>query len=126
MNTSNSTSTNNLNLDFKLKTDADNELSDSGTNGTVYISMPDNISVEVYFETDSRQNINLISIGDCYKKANQIDEDYDYTLLTEHELVIRSIIDKFLSDNPVDCGEYQEYDTAKSLGFSNSDFLYGN
>lgn len=122
-----STSKNTLNTkSFKLNTDADNELCDSGTNGTVYISMPDNISVEVYFETDTRQNINLISIGDAYKTVNQIDEDYDYTLLPEHDLVIRSIIDKFLFDNPVEDTEYQEYDTAKSLGFSNLDFLYGN
>ena len=40
---------------FKLDSNADHELSESGTSGTVYIAMPNDVSVEIYFETDSRQ-----------------------------------------------------------------------
>ena len=110
---------------FELDNNVDHELSDSGTSGTVYIAMPNDVSVEIYFETDDRQNIELLSVGDCYQEINGISEDYDYTLLPEHEQPIRDVIDQFLRDNPIDDSEYQPYDTAESLGFTNSDFLYG-
>ena len=110
---------------FKLDSNADHELSESGTSGTVYIAMPNNVSVEIYFETDSRQNINLLSVGDAYQIINNTCEDYDYTLLLEHEQPIRAVINKYLADNPIDDSEHQDYDTAASLGFSHSDWLYG-
>ncbi len=110
---------------FELDNDANNEISKSGTSGTVYIAMPNDVSVEVYFETDDRQNINLLSIGDCYRQVDGIDYHYSYTLQDEHKQAIKALIDQFLYDNPIDDSEYQPYDTAASLGFSNSDFLYG-
>ena len=110
---------------FKLDSNADHELSESGTSGTVYIAMPNDVSVEIYFETDSRQNINLLSVGDAYQIINNTCEDYDYTLLLEHEQPIRAVINKYLADNPIDDSEHQDYDTAASLGFSHSDWLYG-
>lgn len=109
---------------FELDNNADHELSESGTSGTVYIAMPNNVSVEVYFETDSRQSINLLSAGDAFQTINDIDHDYTYTLQDDHKQPIKAIIDKYLYDNPIDDSEYQDYDTAASLGFSNSDFLY--
>ena len=109
---------------FRLDNNADHELSESGTSGTVYIAMPNNVSVEIYFETDSRQNINLLSVGDAFQTINDIDHDYAYTLQDDHKQPIKAIIDKYLYDNPVDDSEYQDYDTAASLGFSNSDWLY--
>ena len=109
---------------FKLDDNADHELSESGTSGTVYIAMPNDVSVEIYFETDDRQNINLLSVGDCYQEINGISEDYEYTLQDDHKQPIKAIIDKYLYDNPVDDSECQDYDTAASLGFSHSDWLY--
>jgi len=109
---------------FRLDNNADHELSESGTSGTVYIAMPNNVSVEIYFETDDRQNINLLSVGDAFQTINDIDHDYSYTLQDSHKQPIKAIIDKYLYDNPVDDSEYQDYDTAASLGFSHSDWLY--
>ena len=112
---------------FKLDSNADHELSESGTSGTVYVLIPmhmNELSVEVYFETDSRQNINLLSVGDCYQEIEGISEDYNYTLLPEHEQPIRAVINKYLADNPIDDSEHQDYDTAASLGFSHSDWQY--
>ena len=109
---------------FRLDNNADHELSESGTSGTVYIAMPNNVSVEIYFETDSRQNINLLSVGDAFQTINDIDHDYVYTLQDDHKQLIKAIIDKYLYDNPVDDSECQDYDTAASLGFSHSDWLY--
>ncbi|MFK3999822.1 hypothetical protein ACI2I3_00545 [Psychrobacter namhaensis] len=110
---------------IRLDNNADHEISDCGTSGTVWIAMPNDVSVEIYFETDDRQNINLLSVGDCYKEIDGISEDYAYTLQFEHEPMIKAVINKFLWDNPIDDSEYQPYDTAASLGFTNSDFLYG-
>lgn len=109
---------------FRLDNDADHEICESGTSGTVYIAMPNDVSVEIYFETDSRQNINLLSVGDCYQEIDGISEDYAYTLQDDHKQPIRDVIDQYLYDNPVDDSEYQDYDTAASLGFSHSDWLY--
>lgn len=109
---------------FRLDNNADHEISESGTSGTVYIAMPNEVSVEIYFETDARQNINLLSVGDCYQEINGISEDYAYTLQDKHEQPIRAVIDRFLADNPIDDSEPQDYDTAASLGFSHSDWLY--
>lgn len=110
---------------FRLDNNADHELSESGTSGTVYIAMPNDVSVEIYFETDNRQNINLLSVGDAFQAINDIDHDYSYTLQFEHEPMIKAVINQFLRDNPIDDSEPCEYDTASSLGFTNSDFLYG-
>ena len=110
---------------FKLDSNADHELSESGTSGTVYIAMPNDVSVEIYFETDSRQNIKLLSVGDAFQTINDIDHDYAYTLQDDHKQPIKTVIDKYLADNPIDDSEYQDYDTAASLGFSHSDFIYG-
>ena len=113
--------------DFKLDSNADHELSESGTSGTVYILIPmhmNELSVEVYFETDARQSINLISIGDAFQDIEGVSEDYNYTLLPEHEQPIRAVINQYLADNPIDDSEPQDYDTADSLGFSHSDWLY--
>ena len=109
---------------FKLDSNADHELSESGTSGTVYIAMPNDVSVEIYFETDSRQNIKLLSVGDAFQTINDIDHDYAYTLQDDHKQPIKTVIDKYLADNPIDDSEYQDYDTAASLGFSHSDWLY--
>ena len=87
--------------------------------------MPNDVSVEIYFETDSNQNIDLLSVGDCYQEIDGISEDYAYTLQSEHEPAFKVVINKYLWDNPVDDSEPCEYDTMKSLGFTNSDFLYG-
>lgn len=112
---------------FELDNNVDHELSDSGTSGTVYIAMPNDVSVEIYFETDDRQNINLLSVGDCYQEINGISEDYAYTLQFEHEPAIKAVINKFLSDNPIDDGDEYEPDwhDQRTYGLSNSDFLYG-
>lgn len=110
---------------IRLDNDADHEISESGTDGTVYIAMPNDVSIEVYFETDDRQNINLLSVGDCFQEINGISEDYAYTLQFEHEPVFKAVINQFLWDNPIDDSEPQPYDTMKSLGFTNSDFLFG-
>lgn len=111
--------------DFKLDSNADHELSESGTSGTVYILLPNDLSVEVYFETDARQNINLLSVGDCYQEINGISEDYDYVMLIEHEQPIRAVIDKYLSDNPIECYEYEpDYYDQRTYGFTNSDWQY--
>ena len=110
---------------IRLDNDADHEISDCGTSGTVWIAMPNDVSVEIYFETDANQNINLLSVGDCYKEIDGISEDYAYTLQFEHEQPFKAVINQFLRDNPIDDSEYQPYDTAASLGFTNSDFLYG-
>lgn len=110
---------------FKLDSNADHELSESGTSGTVYIAMPNDVSVEIYFETDSRQNIKLLSVGDCYQEINGISEDYDYVMLIEHEQPIRAVIDKYLSDNPIECYEYEpDYYDQRTYGFTNSDWQY--
>lgn len=110
---------------FKLDDNADHELSESGTSGTVYIAMPNNVSVEIYFETDSRQNINLLSVGDAYQIINNTCEDYDYVMLIEHEQPIRAVIDKYLSDNPIECYEYEpDYYDQRTYGFTNSDWQY--
>ncbi len=110
---------------IRLDNDADHGISDCGTSGTVYIAMPNDVSVEIYFETDDRQNIELLSVGDCFQEINGISEDYAYTLQFEHEPMIKAVINKFLRDNPIDDSEPCEYDTAASLGFTNSDFLFG-
>lgn len=110
---------------IRLDNDADHELSESGTSGTVWIAMSDDVSVEIYFETDSNQHINLLSVGDCYKEIDGISKDYAYTLQFEHEPMIKAVISQFLRDNPIDDSEPCEYDTMDSLGFTNSDFLYG-
>lgn len=110
---------------IRLDNDADHEICESGTSGTVYIAMPNDVSVEIYFETDDRQNINLLSVGDALQTINDIDEDYAYTLQFEHEPMIKAVINQVLRDNPVDDSEPCEYDTMASLGFTNSDFLYG-
>ncbi|NYR09572.1 hypothetical protein [Psychrobacter sp. BI730] len=110
---------------IRLDNDADHEISDCGTSGKVYIAMPNDVSVEIYFETDDNQNINLLSVGDCFQEINGISEDYAYTLQFEHEPMIKAVINQFLYDHPIDDREPQDYDTAASLGFSNSDFLYG-
>ena len=112
--------------DFKLDSNADHELSESGTSGTVYIAMPNDVSVEIYFETDSRQNINLLSVGDAFQTINDIDHDYVYTLQSEHEQPIKAIIDQYLADNPIECDEYEpDYYDQRTYGFTNSDFIYG-
>ncbi len=113
---------------IRLDNDADHEISDCGTSGTVYVLIPmymSDLSVEVYFETDDRQNLNLISIGDAFQEIEGISEDYNYTLIPEHEPAIKAVINKYLWDNPIDDSEPCEYDTMRSLGFTNSDFLYG-
>lgn len=110
---------------IRLDNDADHELSESGTSGTVWIAMPNDVSVEIYFETDANQNINLLSVGDCYQEINGISTDYAYTLQFEHEPAIKAVINKYLGNNPIDDSEPCEYDTMQSLGFTNSDFLYG-
>lgn len=112
--------------DFKLDSNADHEISECGTSGTVYIAMPNDVSVEIYFETDARQSINLLSVGDCYQEINGISEDYDYTMLIEHEQPIKAVIKQFLADNPIECDEPQEdYWDQRTYGFTNSDFIYG-
>ncbi|OLF36543.1 hypothetical protein BTW00_05515 [Psychrobacter sp. C 20.9] len=112
---------------IRLDNDADHELSDSGTSGTVYIAMPNDVSVEIYFETDDRQNIELLSVGDCYQEINGVSEDYAYTLQFEHEPMIKAVINQFLRDNPIDDGDEYEPDwhDQRTYGLSNSDFLYG-
>lgn len=110
---------------IRLDNNADHEISESGTSGTVWIAMSDDVSIEVYFETDSNQNINLLSVGDCYQEINGISEDYAYTLQFEHEPMIKAVINKYLGNNPIDDSEPQDYDTNASLGFSHSDWLYG-
>ena len=109
---------------LKLDSNADHELSESGTSGTVYIAMPNNVSVEIYFETDSRQNINLLSVGDAYQTINDIDHDYSYTLQDDHKQPIKAVIDQYLADNPIGYDDV-ERDSMDSLGFTTSDFLYG-
>ena len=111
---------------IKLDDNADHELSECGTSGTVYIAMPNDVSVEIYFETDARQNINLLSVGDCYQEINGISEDYDYLMLIEHEQPIKAVIKQYLSDNPIECDEYEpDYNDQRTYGFTNSDFIYG-
>ncbi len=107
---------------FKLDSNADHELSESGTSGTVYIAMPNDVSVEIYFETDDRQNINLLSVGDAFQTINDIDHDYSYTLQDDHKQPIKAIIDKYLADNPIGYDDV-ERDSMDSLGFTNSDFI---
>lgn len=115
-----------IQLELQLDSNADHELSEDGTSGTVYIAMPNDVSVEIYFETDSRQNIKLISVGDAFQTINGIDEDYDYVMQFEHESAIRAVIDKFLYDNPVDSDEYEpDWHDQRTYGLSNSDFIYG-
>lgn len=115
-----------IQLELQLDSNADHELSESGTSGTVYIAMPNDVSVEIYFETDSRQNIKLISVGDALIEINGIHHDYAYTLQDEHEPAIRAVIDKFLYDNPVDSDEYEpDWHDQRTYGFTNSDWLYG-
>lgn len=115
--------------EFKLDSNADHEVSESGTSGTVYVLIPmhmNELSVEIYFETDDRQNINLLSVGDCYQEIEGISEDYDYVMLIEHEQPIRAVIDQYLADNPIECYEPQEdYWDQRTYGFTNSDFIYG-
>ena len=113
---------------IRLDNDADHEISDCGTSGTVYLLMPyegHELPVEFYFETDDRQNINLLSVGDSYPEVFGLSDDCIYTLQFEHEPAIKAVINKYLWDNPVDDSEPQDYDTNASLGFTNSDFLYG-
>ena len=112
---------------FRLDNNADHELSESGTSGTVYIAMPNDVSVEIYFETDSRQNINLLSVGDAFQTINDIDHDYVYTLQDDHEQLIKAIIDQYLADNPIDSDDDDDtdYHDQRTYGFTNSDFIYG-
>ena len=112
---------------FRLDNNADHELSESGTSGTVYIAMPNNVSVEIYFETDDRQNINLLSVGDAYQTINDIDHDYTYTLQSEHEQPIKAVIDQYLADNPTDSDDDDDtdYHDQRTYGFTNSDFICG-
>ncbi|AGH57478.1 hypothetical protein PSYG_00017 [Psychrobacter phage pOW20-A] len=112
---------------IRLDNDADHEISESGTSGTVYIAMLNDVSVEIYFETDDRQNINLLSVGDCFQTINGIDEDYAYTLQFEHEQPFKAVINQFLHDNPIDDGDEYEPDwhDQRTYGLSNSDFIYG-
>lgn len=111
---------------IRLDNNADHELSDCGTSGTVWIAMSDDVSVEIYFETDDRQNINLLSVGDCYKEIDGISEDYAYTLQFEHEPMIKAVINQFLYDHPIETDEYEpDYHDQRTYGLSNSDFLYG-
>ncbi|MGA6102137.1 hypothetical protein ACPESL_08120 [Psychrobacter pocilloporae] len=111
---------------IRLDNDADHEISDCGTSGTVYIAMPNDVSVEIYFETDSNQNIDLLSVGDCYQEIDGISEDYAYTLQFEHEPAIKAVINKYLWDNPVDGDEHEpDWHDQRTYGLSNSDFLYG-
>ena len=116
-----------IQLELQLDSNADHELSEDGTSGTVYIAIPNDVSVEIYFETNSRQNIKLLSVGDALIEINGIHHDYAYTLLPEHEPAIRAVIDKFLYDNPVDdSDEYEpDYHDQRTYGFTNSDWLYG-
>ena len=108
---------------FKLDNNADHELSESGTTGTVYIAISNDISVEIYFETDDRQNINLLSVGDAFQEINGISEDYSYTLQFDYEyMAIKEIVDQYLADNPIGYDDV-ERDSMDSLGFTNSDFL---
>lgn len=110
---------------IRLDNDADHEISDCGTSGTVYIAMPNDVSVEIYFETDDRQNIELLSVGDCYQEINGISEDYVYTLQFEHEPAFKAVINQYLWDNPVDGDEYEpDWHDQRTYGLSNSDFLY--
>ena len=113
-------------LELQLDSSADHELSDCGTSGTVWIAMQNDVSVEIYFEADSRQNIKLISVGDALIEINGIHHDYAYTLQDEHEPAIRAVIDKFLRDNPIDDDEYEpDWHDQRTYGFTNSDWLYG-
>ena len=116
-----------IQLELKLDSNADHELSEDGTSGTVYIAMPDDVSVEFYFETDSRQNIKLISVGDAFQTINGIDEDYDYVMQFDYEyMAIKEIVEQFLYDNPVDSDEYEpDWHDQRTYGFTNSDWLYG-
>lgn len=110
---------------IRLDNDADHEISESGTSGTVWIAMSDDVSVEIYFETDSNQNIELLSVGDCYKEINGISEDYAYTLQFEHEPAFKAVISQFLSDDPIDGDEYEpDWHDQRTYGLSNSDFLH--
>ena len=109
---------------IQLDNNADHEISESGTSGTVYIAMPNEVSVEIYFETDARQNNNLLSVGDCYQEISGISEDYDYAMLIEHEQPIKAVIKQFLADNPIECDEYEpDYYDQRTYGFTNSDWL---
>ena len=109
---------------IRLDNDADHEISESGTDGTVYIAMPNDVSIEVYFETDDRQNINLLSVGDCYQKINGISEDYSYMLQFEHEPMIKAVINQYLYDHPIETDEYEpDYHDQRTYGFTNSDWL---
>lgn len=112
---------------FRLDNDADHELSESGTSGTVWILIADDISIEVYFETDDKQNISLLSVGDAYQEINGISEDYSYTMQFDYEyMAIKEIVKQYLADNLVDDSEHQEdYYDQRTYGFTNSDWLYG-
>lgn len=111
---------------IRLDNNADHELSESGTSGTVWIAMSDDVSVEIYFETDSNQNINLLSVGDCYKEIDGISTDYAYALQFEHEPAIKAVISQFLRDNPIDGCDYEpDWHDQRTYGLSSSDFLYG-
>lgn len=110
---------------IRLDNDADHEICESGTSGTVYVAMPNDVSVEIYFETDANQNINLLSVGDCYQEINGISEDYAYTLKFEHEPMIKAVINQFLYDHPIETDEYEpDYHDQRTYGLSSSDFIY--
>lgn len=114
---------------IRLDNDADHEISESGTSGTVYLLMPykeHELPVEFYFETDDRQNINLLSVGDSYPEVFGLSDDCIYTLIPEHEPMIKAIINQYLWDNPIDDDEYEpDWHDQRTYGLSNSDFLYG-
>ena len=113
---------------FRLDNNADHELSESGTTGTVYIAISNDTSVEIYFETDDRQNINLLSVGDAYQTINDIDHDYSYTLQFDYEyMAIKEIVEQYLADNPTDSDDDDDtdYHDQRTYGFTNSDFIYG-
>lgn len=115
---------------IRLDNDADHEISDCGTSGTVYLLMPykeHELPVEFYFETDDRENIKLLSVGDSYPEAFGLSDDCIYTLQFEHEPAIKAVINQFLRDNPIDDSDEYEPDwhDQRTYGLSNSDFLYG-
>lgn len=112
---------------IRLDNDADHEISESGTSGTVYLLMPykeHELPVEFYFETNGSEI--KISVGDSYPEAFGLSEDCAYTLQFEHEPMIKAVINQFLRDNPVDDDEYEpDWHDQRTYGLSNSDFLYG-
>lgn len=115
-----------------LDPNADFDFSSNTDSGTVYIYFKRfennelvEKSVEIYFETNSKYDVTLLSVGDVFEDPNGAQNLSTYELNDNDKIIIKAIIKEWIESQIEDEDDDDLYDSDDDHGMTNSDFLYG-